>query len=160
MKPEQPAIVTVPTELGRADGFIDMAVLLGAGGMVWWLALKGIPVWAFIPALLVLAIWVLTGEPAGDIRFVGAIASGLRAKLGMRRASEWLAAWLHYFSVRIWPDKVTQWQNSRLRSKIRTLTSSPRLRTLSTALHINRPQRLCMPSWLSTARARMRPTSR
>lgn len=160
MKPEQPTIVTVPTELGRTDGFVDMAVLLGAGGLVWWLALKGIPIWAFTPFLVVLAIWTLTGEPAGDIRFIGAIAAGLRAKLGMRRASEWLLAWLHYFSVRLWPDKVMQWQNSRLRSKIRTATSSPRLRTLSSALHSSRRPRLCMPSWLNIALARVRLTSR
>lgn len=101
---EQSAIVTVPTELSRSDGFIDAAVLLGSGLAVWWLALKGVPIWAFIPVLLVLAIFVLTGEPAGDVPFVGAIAAGLRSKLGLRRAHEWVMAWAHYFRVRMWPD--------------------------------------------------------
>lgn len=108
MNTEQPAIVVVPTELGRQDGFIDSAVLLGSGLAVWWLALRGVPIWMFIPVLIALAIFVLTGEPAGDVPFIGAVAAGLRSKLGLRRASEWVMAWMHYFRVRQWPD-FKQW---------------------------------------------------
>lgn len=113
MSTEQPAIIVVPTELGRQDGFIDSAVLLGSGLAVWWLALRGVPIWMFIPVLLALAIFVLTGEPAGDVPFIGAVAAGLRSKLGLRRASEWVLAWAHYFRIRQWPD-FKAWTNERL----------------------------------------------
>jgi hypothetical protein len=104
MNTDQPAIITVPTQLNRTDGFIDVAALLGSGLAVWWLALRGVPIWAFIPILVALAIFTLTGEPAGDVPFIGMVAAGLRSKLGLRRASEWLMAWWHYFRVRQWPD--------------------------------------------------------
>jgi hypothetical protein len=157
MRPaEQSTIVTVPTMLGRSDGFFDMAVLLGSGLGVWWLMLKGAAVWWFVPLLVIVVILTLTGEPAGDIPFVGAIASGLRAKLGMRRASEWALAWLHYVRVRVLPDMRTQWQYSRLRSRIRTWSNSPRLRTWSSALRNSRPARLSMPFSLSSVLVRMR----
>lgn len=157
MKPtEQPTIVTVPTMLGRSDGFFDMAVLLGSGLGIWWLVLKGFAFWWFVPVVLIVVVMTLTGEPAGDIPFIGAIASGLRARLGMRRASEWALAWTHYFRVRIWPDMRLQWQNSRLRSRIRTLSSSPRLQRASSVLLSSRRALSCMPSWLSSVLARMR----
>jgi hypothetical protein len=132
MNTEQPAIVTVPTEMARQDGFIDSAILLGSALAVWWFALRGVPVWLFVPPMLCLSVFVLTGEPAGDVPFVGAIASGLRSKLGMRRAHEWCLAFLHYTAVRTWPDfrkwSNTTWQNSRFGSKMQTLYCSHRSR--------------------------------
>lgn len=112
MNTEQPAIVTVPTELSRTDGWFDLSALMISGLAVWWLALKGVPVWAFIPGLILLAIFTLSGEPASDIPFVGAIAAGLRSKLGLRRAHEWVMAWWHYFLVRQWPD-FQEWARAR-----------------------------------------------
>jgi hypothetical protein len=114
MNAEQPAIVTVPTELSRTDGWFDLSALMISGLAVWWLALKGVPVWAFLPGLVLLAIFTLSGEPAADIPFVGAIAAGLRSKLGLRRAHEWVQAYSHYFLVRQWPDFRVWVHTSRL----------------------------------------------
>lgn len=100
---QQPTLLTVPTELERTDGFIDLAVLVGAVLAVWWLCLKGVPIEFIAPFTVPLAIWVLTGEAAGDVPFLGAVAAGLRSLLGLRRAHEWLFAWAHYFTVGIWP---------------------------------------------------------
>lgn len=119
MSAEQPVIITVPTELNRSDGFVDLSVLLMSGLAVWWLALRGVPIWAFIPMLVLLAIFVLTGEPAGDIPFVGAIAAGLRSKLGLRRAHEWVMAYCHYFKVRQWPDFCRWFWATRVGGRIR-----------------------------------------
>jgi hypothetical protein len=52
------------------------------------------------------------------------VAAGIRSKLGLRRAHEWLLAYVHYFKAAQWPpiqtNLETRWQNLRLRSAIRT----------------------------------------
>ncbi len=162
MSTERPVTIVVPTELSRADGFFDLAFLVGVGLAAWWLALRGVPLWLFVPVLGGLSIFVLTGEPAGDIPFLGALAAGLRSKLGLRRAHEWVEAWWHYTNVRTIPDFLnwssTTWQNSRLKSKMPTWNYSARLRTLSTALHLSRLRRLCIRCLPSSALARVRLT--
>jgi hypothetical protein len=162
MNTERPVTNVVPTELSRADGFFDLAFLFGMGLAAWWLALRGVPWWMFVPVLTPPSLEVLSGEPAGDIPFLGALAAGLRSKLGLRRAHEWVAAWLHYTRVRTWPDFLnwssTTWQNSRLKSKMPTWNCSARLRTLSTALRLSRLRRLCIRCLPSSALARTRLT--
>lgn len=99
-----PTLLTVPTELERTDGFMDLSVLVGSLLGIWWLNLKlGIPFELSLPCLVPMAIWVLTGEAAGDVPFLGVLASGLRSALGMRRAHEWVFALWHFYVVAIWP---------------------------------------------------------
>lgn len=107
---ERPDVVTIPTELERSDAAWDIAVglgvLLGAvycvkppdmGGL-------GLP-WPFlIPPLLPVALYVLTGEYAGDLPWIGGVASGLRSKLGARRAHEWIQAYAWYARVTLIPN--------------------------------------------------------
>jgi hypothetical protein len=112
---DQPQHVhTVPTELERSDGFIDFAVLFAMILVVWDLALHGVPLWASLPFVIIAAVWTLTGEPAADVPYIGAVAAGIRSKLGLRRAHEWVLAYLWYFRVAVWPEWRTRWQNSRL----------------------------------------------
>lgn len=99
----RPVVVTVPTELSRSDPFADLSVLFLAIGATWYAANMHV-VWLAVPVLIGAAIWTLTGEPAGDVRFIGAVATTLRSRLGLRRAHEWALAWAHYFTVKTWPD--------------------------------------------------------
>ncbi len=115
-----PPTVTVPTELERSDGFVDLSILAAAVLTMWELALHGVPIWAMAPIVVLVAIFTLTGEPAADVPYIGAVAAGVRSKLGLRRAHEWCLAYVHYFKVRIWPDWMTHWNNSRLRFTLRT----------------------------------------
>lgn len=113
--PQSP--VVIPTELERRDGFLDLAAVVGMGLADWELWLHGLPVvWLVLPTLAV-ATWTLTGEAAADVPYVGAIAAGLRSKLGLRRAHEWVQAFAHYFRVRVWPDWRSwcgqSWRSSR-----------------------------------------------
>lgn len=94
----RPTVVTVPTELGREDAWIDGAILAGAFLFAWYMFNRGL-VWWSMPVLIAAATWTLTGEPAGDVQFLGAIAAGLRSKLGLRRAHEWVLAWWHYTRI-------------------------------------------------------------
>lgn len=102
---ERPDTVTIPTELERADAFFDSAILMTTVLVAYWaVSVRGIPwPWLIAPVLLV-GLWSLTGEPATDIKITGAIASGLRSKLGMRRAHEWILAWGHYVRVKLYPE--------------------------------------------------------
>lgn len=101
---ERPQLVTVPTELDRSDAFFDCAILAGAVLIMWDAILNGVPWQWLVPGVLIVAIWTLTGEPAADVPFIGAIAAGLRSKLGLRRAHEWLLAFGHFYRVVIWPQ--------------------------------------------------------
>jgi hypothetical protein len=101
---DRPATITIPTELERADAFWGFAVcattVLAAKTALEW----GVPwPWLVLPVLVVM-VWWLTGEGAGDTPWIGAIAAGLRSKLGLRRAHEWALAFSHFFEVRIIPD--------------------------------------------------------
>jgi len=133
MSDQAPVTVTVPTELERSDGFVDLAVLFGTGLLIWWLAVPkdlgplhigGIALWYTLPLFAIIAVFTLTGEPAADVPYIGAVAAGLRSKLGLRRAHEWLLAYWHFFKVAQWPPIThalgERWKNSRLRSATRT----------------------------------------
>lgn len=100
----RPTIHTVPTQLGRQDGFIYLAIVLGFGLVGWEAILNGVPWWTMVVPGILVSVATLTSEPAGDVRVVGALAAGLRSKCGMRSAHEWCLAFGHYFIVRIWPD--------------------------------------------------------
>lgn len=100
---ERPLTVVIPTELERSDAFVDGALLAGTVLVAWWLALRGLGVYA-VPVVLCVGVWTLTGEPATDVPFIGALAAGLRNTLGVRRINEWFMAWWHFFRVRTWPD--------------------------------------------------------
>lgn len=108
---EQAPVHTIPTELERQDAFVDLAALAGVVLVAWYLLLHD-AVWWAAPFVVVVAIWTLTGEPAADVPYIGAIASGLRSKLGLRRAHEWVQAWWHYFQVRTWRDWRAWWASS------------------------------------------------
>jgi len=120
-----PRTIVVPTELERSDGFIDLAVFAGTVLVVWDLALNHVPLLAMLPLVLIVAVLTLTGEPAADVPYIGAVASGIRSKLGLRRAHEWVLAFGHYFTLAVWPEWMERWQksrisNSRLLSAVRT----------------------------------------
>lgn len=117
-----PQTQTIPTELGRADVYWDLAAVFGGGLFGAWLYLyRGVPFWMVVVALAPVAFWSLTGEPAGDVGWgVGAIATGLRSKLGARRGHEWLLAYLHYFRVAVRPRLEHRWLTSKLGSRIAT----------------------------------------
>jgi len=125
---ERSPVITVPTELDRRTPFWDFVTLALGVASVWYLINNGYSWWWAVPIVLCVGAWTLTGEPACDVSGVGAIASGLRSKLGMRRIHEWLMAYAHYFHVVIWPRWQEQWQNSRLRSvMVQTSIRLPRL---------------------------------
>jgi hypothetical protein len=131
---ERSPVITVPTELDRRTPFWDFVALALSIATIWYLIQNGYSWWWAVPIVLCVGSWSLTGEPACDVSGVGAIASGLRSKLGMRRIHEWLMAYGHYVHVVIWPRSREQWQNSRLRSAMaRTLTRCPRLPHVSGA---------------------------
>ncbi len=119
---ERPQLVTVPTELDRTDAFYDCALLAGSVLVLWDAVLNGVPWQWLVPPVLVVAIWTLTGEPAADVPFIGAVAAGLRSKLGLRRAHEWLLAFGHFYRVVIWP----QWRHNAA-SAARNLGQRPHL---------------------------------
>jgi len=109
---DRPHLIIVPTELERQDAFYDAAVLGFTVLAVWQLALYGLLLWS-LPALVLVLVWMLTGEPAADVPFVGAIASGLRSKIGLRRAHEWLLAWMHYVNLvhaPVWRAFADEWR--------------------------------------------------
>ena len=101
---EAPAqLFTNPTELDRHDGFIDLAVLASTALGAWWLVLQGVPwPWLVLP-LLCVAIWMLSGAPAADVPYLGALAAGVQSKLGLRRVHEWVQAIVHFWRVAHWP---------------------------------------------------------
>lgn len=149
-------ITTIPTELGRADPYFDLFVL-GCAGLVTWYAYNMGAVWLAVPVLLVVAACVLTGEPAGDVQIIGGVAAGLRSKLGLRRAHEWVMAFAHYFRVRIYPDWMITWQQSRLNLKRLTLTHSPRWLRITSVIRNNRLRHWYTRRWSHVGR---RQTSR
>lgn len=128
---DQPQTITVPSELERGDGFLDLAALAFTGLAVWYGFLHDVPVWLMLLPVVLVAVWTLTGEAAADTPYLGAIAAGLRSKLGLRRASEWALAYLHYFQVAERPRLEHKWQTSRLGSKIATWRCWQSLRKLS-----------------------------
>lgn len=103
MNDDRPTLITVPTELERADVFWDLAALFITVIIVWQFWLADVSILWMLPLILLVAVWSLTGEPATDVPYVGAIANGLRSKLGLRRAHEWVLAFLHYFRLAVWP---------------------------------------------------------
>lgn len=140
MPDERSAVITVPTELDRHSPFYDLAALGMTVVVVRWLSQFDLQ-WYAMPLVLIVAAWTLSGEPATDVPFIGMIASGIRNKLGLRRAHEWVLAYVHYISVAVVPRSRERWQNSQLRSRIATSTISQRLRHASGAIRISRPQR-------------------
>lgn len=130
---DRPAVIVVPTELDRRNPFYDLAALAFVIIAVKYLSLYGLHWWA-TPVAILVAIWALSGEPAEDVAFVGIIATGVRGKLGLRRAHEWLFAFAHYWYVAVRPRWKEQWHNSRLRSAmVRTSTRLPKLPRVSGA---------------------------
>ncbi len=115
-----PPTVTVPTELERSDGFVDLSILAAAVLTMWELALHDVPIWAMAPIVVLVAIFTLTGEPAADVPYIGAVAAGVRSKLGLRRAHEWCLAYLHYTNVVTRPRLETSWNQSRLHFALTT----------------------------------------
>lgn len=112
MNDEEQLTLTIPTELERRDGFIDLAILAGTVLVIWqgmlgyYLPIVGrvtIPVYVSTLLAIPVVLEVLTGEPAGDIQYIGAIATGLRGACGFRRAHEWIFAYLHYARVVQYP---------------------------------------------------------
>lgn len=117
---DQPSTITVPSELERGDGFVDLAAMAFTGLAVWYGFLHGVPVWLMLTPVLLVAVWTLTGEAAADTPYIGAIAAGLRSKLGLRRAHEWCLAYAHYFRVAVQPRLEYKWLTSKLGSRIAT----------------------------------------
>jgi hypothetical protein len=102
--PAAPIVHTVPTELERSDAFFDVAAMAGTLLLAYcWVSIYALP-WQIValPVVAVLA-WALTGEPACDVPYIGAVAAGLRSKLGQRRIHEWTLAWQHYFTTAVLP---------------------------------------------------------
>jgi hypothetical protein len=98
-----------------------------------------------LPLPIVGAICLMTSAGAGDLPVIGGLAAGLRSKLGLRGAHEWLAAYWHYFRVRQWPDfqhwSVTTWRYFRLRSAMRMLNCLEKLQHASGVVRASKPLR-------------------
>lgn len=150
---ERQETITVPTELQRSDPVWDIVIGL-AMVLVVIQCIKphdmggfGLPWYVLMPLLLPVAIWVMTGEGAADIPYLGSVAAGLRAKFGLRRAHEWVLAYKHYVEVRIWPDGkdqcVASWNSSR-----RRITRWHRQLSEATAWKLSRVR-----SWASAIRS-------
>jgi hypothetical protein len=97
-------VITVPTELEHQHPFYDLAGLALAVVAIKWLSNFDLQWWVGVPIVLAIGTWTLSGEPATDVPFIGAIASGVRSRLGLRRIHEWLLAYAHYVRVRTLPD--------------------------------------------------------
>jgi hypothetical protein len=97
-------VITVPTELEHQHPFYDLAGLALAVVAIKWLSNFDLQWWVGIPIVLAIGTWTLSGEPATDVPFIGAIASGVRSRLGLRRIHEWLLAYAHYARMRTLPD--------------------------------------------------------
>ena len=147
---ETPAqLFTNPTELDRHDGFIDLAVLAGAALGAWWLVLQGVPWPWLVPPLLVVAIWMLSGAPAADVPYLGALASGVQSKLGLRRIHEWVQVIIYFWLVAHWPVWRAWCVASFRSSRQRTIKCA---RQLSARMRC-RLSRAC--SWASAIRYRL-----
>lgn len=99
---DKPELHVIPTELDRQDVYYDFAALATGVLIVWWMILNGLGPWGSI-AVVLIGVWVLTGEAAGDVEHVGALAAGLRSKFGLRRAHEWVLALAHFWHLAVWP---------------------------------------------------------
>jgi hypothetical protein len=144
---QTPAVYEIPTELQRADVYAQRFVAAGLVlfsymvrnhlGMTWF--------WMSLPLPIVGAICLMTSAGAGDLPVIGGLAAGLRSKLGLRGAHEWLAAYWHYFRVRQWPDfqhwSVTTWRYFRLRSAMRMLNCLEKLQHASGVVRASKPLR-------------------
>lgn len=135
-----------PTELDRADGFVDLAVLAGSCLGGWWLVLQGVPLPWLIPPLLLIAVWMLSGAPAADVPYLGAIATGVQSKLGLRRIHEWVLAIVHHWHVAHWPLWKAQCEESFRSCRQRTIRWFQPLSARTRFLHF----RAC--SWGSAIR--------
>jgi hypothetical protein len=124
---EKPLVVTItiPTELSRGDPFGDLIILVISLLGTWYAFNMG-HVWWAVPVLLIVTPEVLSGEPAADVGFIGAVAAGFRSRLGLRRSHEWIQAWTHYFRIRQWPD-FQRWshdKSQRVYMAVRTMRRS------------------------------------
>lgn len=154
MMDDRPEPLTLPTELERSDAAFDiavgLAVLLGVVYCVKPPEMGGLGLsWvALVPPLVPVALYVLTGEYAGDLPWVGGLAAGLRSKFGARRAHEWVQAYAHYARVTLWPN---------LRDWCEAFSKSSRARTIRWRATLNaatRCWRLRASSWASAIRCR------
>jgi hypothetical protein len=118
-------IIEIPTELERSSEFLEYTVAAVAILSTLWMLNNGhvLPFnpWYIIPpVLLVAGTWVLTGEAATNWQGVGSVATGLRNRIGLRRADEWIQAFAHYVHlvhVPVWRAAcVACWQSSRRRT--------------------------------------------
>ena len=104
-EPDRQTII-VPTYLGRRDADLDKIGLFFTGIAAYWAHQPenlGIPWEAMALPLLLIAVEVLSGEQATEWKFLGSVATGLRSKLGHRRAHEWAQAAWHYWRLAIYP---------------------------------------------------------
>ena len=99
---EDPVIHVVPTELERKRLFPELVSFLVGLWLTYEMIQRDLGWWA-LPFDIVIGLWVLSGEAAADDNYVGALAAGLRSKLGQRRLHEWLVAAAHFWRVAILP---------------------------------------------------------
>ena len=118
-------IIEIPTELERSSEFLEYTVAAVALLSTLWAinnaAILPFSPWYVIPPMLLVAgMWVLTGEAATNWQGVGSIATGLRNRIGLRRAHEWIQAFAHYVylvHVPVWRAAcVAFYQSSRART--------------------------------------------
>ena len=106
MDDSTPDVWIVPTEMARRDIAWEILSILGYALAVWWFALEHLPVLPLIPVGVLAGVWILTGEGAADVPYVGGVAGPLRARIGHRRAHEWMVVGAHYWCVGPWPRLV------------------------------------------------------
>lgn len=116
----------IPTQLERSDPFWDIGAGIGLVLVGKYLSDHGVSLWWMLPIALPVAAWVLTGEALTDVPFLGAIASGLRTRLGQRRVHEWALVIAYYFTIRIWPEWTRAWSYTRLGERTANLRSVAR----------------------------------
>jgi hypothetical protein len=138
MNDQAPALLTVPTELERSDGLLDLIVLVAAALGVWELSNLGVPLWLPAPLVLPLAIWVLTGEAAGDVPYIGGLAVALRNAFGLRRAHEWVWAWWHFYWLTGWRPAWRQRCEALFESSRRRITRWHRRLSVRTRCSLSR----------------------
>jgi hypothetical protein len=68
---DRPVLITIPTELDRADAFVVLSMGAGTILMCWWLLQRGVPPPLVLIPAIVVGVWTLTSRSATEVRVIG-----------------------------------------------------------------------------------------